>query len=425
MTTYLVYTPPAAGHVYPLVPGLFALQQRGHRVHVRTSARLVGQLRAAGLDAAPVDERIMASAHPQPTSSGRPVDQLEDLIERGPWEIEDLDRAIAQVRPDVLIVDVNAYGASTAAERSGRPWAMSLPSLLPLPGRGIPPYGLGLPPRSGPLGAVRDRLLWPLVHRAFAKTMLPGVNRLRRDAGLAPLDRPTDYVVRADRLLALTGAPLEYPRTDLPPSVRFVGGQLWDPPEAAPGWLDEDGDPWVLVSCSTHYQADEQLAATAIEALRDEPVRVLVTLADAYDTARLPPAANVRVERFVPHGPVLARATATICPSGMGLVQKSIGAGVPVVAVPFGRDQPEVARRVVQSGAGVALPQRRLTATRLRAALHAARALGPDARAARAHLDPQRNAQRFADAAEELGAADPDRVRAAAQAGISTQRVPL
>jgi len=45
----------------------------------------------------------------------------------------------------------------------------------------------------------------------------------------------------------------------------------------------EPGDPWVLVTCSTDYLPDERLATTAVQALRDEPVRVLVTLADAYD----------------------------------------------------------------------------------------------------------------------------------------------
>ena len=85
-----------------------------------------------------------------------------------------------------------------------------------------------------------------------------------------------------DRLLVLTGEPLEYPRPDTPAHVRFVGAQLWDPPVETPEWLLEDGDPWVLVTCSTEYQGDEALAAAAIEGLRDEPVRVIVTLADAH-----------------------------------------------------------------------------------------------------------------------------------------------
>ena len=69
----------------------------------------------------------------------------------------------------------------------------------------------------------------------------------------------------------------------------------------------------------------------------DLPVRVLVTLAGAHRTARLPEAPNVRVERFVPHAPVLDRALAAICHSGMGIVQKALAARVPIVAVPFAR----------------------------------------------------------------------------------------
>jgi MGT family glycosyltransferase len=233
--------------------------------------------------------------------------------------------------------------------------------------------------------------------------MLPKLNALRRDEGLPAIASPLDHVLAPDRLLVLTGAPLEYPRTDLPAHVRFVGAQSWDPPAAEPDWLREPGDPWVLVTCSTEYQGDEALAAAAIEALRDEPVRVVVTLADARGAA-LPSAPNARVERFVPHGPVLERAAAVVCHGGMGIVQKAVVAGVPVVAVPFGRDQPEVARRVVQSGAGVGLAPRRLAPGRLRTAVREAIERRPAAEAAAVRLRASGGPEAFADAAEELAA---------------------
>jgi MGT family glycosyltransferase len=158
----------------------------------------------------------------------------------------------------------------------------------------------------------------------------------------------------------------------------------------------------VLVTCSTDYQHDEALAVAAVEALRHEPVRVLLTLADAYDTVTLPPAGNVRVERFVPHGPVLEHAAAVVCHAGMGIVHKAVAAGVPIAAVPFGRDQPEVARRVVEAGAGVRLPARKLTPERLRAAVRQAMTMRPAAQAAGARLRAAGGAQRFVDAVEEL-----------------------
>jgi len=103
----------------------------------------------------------------------------------------------------------------------------------------------------------------------------------------------------------------------------------------------------------------------------------------------------VRVERFVPHGPVLARAAAVVCHSGMGIVQKAVAAGVPIAAVPFGRDQPEVARRVVEAGAGVRLRTKDLTPERLRATVREALAMRPVPRGTG-------GAARFADAVEEL-----------------------
>jgi MGT family glycosyltransferase len=307
-----------------------------------------------------------------------------------------------------------------AAQGSGLPWAISLPSLLALPGKGIPPYGLGMKPMRGPVGRLRDGALVRVLIRQYGAAMLPGLNRLRAAEGLPELTSPVDHMLSADRLLVLTGDPLEYPRgSDLPGHVRFVGAQSWDPPgAAAPAWLGEPGDPWVLVTNSTDYQRDEALPLAAVEALRDEPVRVILTLADAYDTVEIAPAPNIRVERFVPHGPVLERAAAVVTHSGMGIVQKALGAGVPIVAVPFGRDQPEVARRVVEAGAGVRLPARKLTPERLRAAVRQAMTMRPAAEAAGARLRAAGGASRFADTVEEL-TGEPLPYRLAADVAVS------
>ena len=143
MARILAYTSPAAGHLFPLVPGLLALHARGHDVHLRIGARLLGVARDAGLAAQPYDPAIDAVVIDDYSSGGNDVDKLRrglaSLLARGPLERADLDRAIPEVDPDVIIVDTNSFGAAVAAKASGRPWATSLPSLLPLPGKGIPP----------------------------------------------------------------------------------------------------------------------------------------------------------------------------------------------------------------------------------------------------------------------------------------------
>ncbi|MYR07416.1 glycosyltransferase [Gordonia sp. SID5947] len=404
MSTILAYTSPASGHAFPLMPGLLELVRRGHRVHLRTAASAVPRCRAAGIDASPVDPRIEGvevTDYLADTDRDRLVAGFQDVLRRAPIDAADLDDAIATYRPDVLLVDANAHGALAHAEASGLPWALAMPSLLPLPERGIPPYGMALRPARGPLGHIRDRVLWPIVERAFGKAILPRLNEVRRAAGLAEFRSTLDQWDACDLVLCLTGSPLEYPRHALPSHVAMVGFQPWDPPGEVPAFLDEPGHPWVLVTCSTDYQGDEQLARVAAEALRDRPYRVLLTIADAYDRAGVDNAGNVFVRRFVPHDAVLARAAAVVTHGGMGIVGKATRAGVPIVAVPFGRDQPEIARRITEAGTGVSLPPKRLTAERLRAAVDEAVSLAEHTRAVADELGRTDPAGDFADAVAE------------------------
>lgn len=110
----------------------------------------------------------------------------------------------------------------------------------------------------------------------------------------------------------------------------------------------------------------------------------------------------MRVERFVPHGQVLPSCAAVVCHGGFGIVSKAMAAGVPSVVVPFGRDQPEIARRVTEAGAGVSVRPKDLTPERLRTAVAEARGLTAGARVAAERLDDGRGAARFADAALKL-----------------------
>jgi MGT family glycosyltransferase len=159
----------------------------------------------------------------------------------------------------------------------------------------------------------------------------------------------------------------------------MVGPCDWDPGGGAPGWLEKVTSPIVLVTSSSEFQGDARLVQTALDALRGEPVFVVATV-PAGDLGALRVPANARVERFVPHRPVLERAAVAVTHGGMGVTQKALAHGVPVCAVPFGRDQFEVARRVEVAGAGTRLPAKRLTPERLRQKVRQAMDCGDGAR---------------------------------------------
>jgi MGT family glycosyltransferase len=367
MSRYLVYTSPARGHLYPVVPTLEELRRRGHEVVVRTLASEVGLLRDLGFEAEAIDPAIERKEHTDwraRTPIGALQDDLSVFFERARHEGPDLRRAIEEKRPEALLVDINTWGAMAVAETSGMPWATWCPYFLPIPSRDAPPFGLGLPPARGALGRLRDRLLTPVLLGIY-NHLAPDLDAVRAELGAPPVQKIQRAMIRAPLMLYMTAEPIEYPRSDWPPSVRMVGPGIWDPPAKSPAWLEGIGRPLVLVTCSTEFQNDGKLVQTALEALAGEDVDVVVTTA-GVDPSSFTPPPNARVARFVPHRPVLERAACVVCHGGMGITQKALAAGVPVCVVPFGRDQFDVARHVEVADAGTRLPASRLRPDRLR-----------------------------------------------------------
>jgi MGT family glycosyltransferase len=373
MARYLVYTSPARGHLYPVVPTLEELRRRGHEVVVRTLSSEVELLRDLGFEAEAIDpaiERREIDDWRARTPIGALQASLRGFFERARYDGPDLRRAIEAERPDMLLVDINTWGAMATAETSRLPWATWCPYFLPIPSSDAPPFGLGLQPARGPLGRLRDRLLSPVLLGIYNRRA-PELDAARAELGAPPAGRIERAMLRAPLMLYMTAEPFEYPRSDWPPSVRMVGPGVWDPPAKSPDWLEESSRPLVLVACSTEYQNDGKLVRAALEGLAGEEVEVMVTTA-GVDPSSFTPPPNARIERFMPHRAVLERTACVVCHGGMGIIQKALAAGLPVCVVPFGRDQFEVARRVEVADAGTRLPASRLRPDRLRVAVREA-----------------------------------------------------
>jgi len=365
----LAYTSPGRSHLFPLTPILDELHRRGHQIVLRTLASQVALMQARGFDTAPISAPIEAIEHDDwrarnPLQSVRMNAQV--FCARAEHDAPDLTGAIADTDPDALLVDINSWGGLMAAEAWGGPWAVFCPYPLALRSDDAPPFGPGFAPARGPLGRARDRLVRQLVFGTIERQFRPLLNEIREHMGLAPVATVEEWLRRAPLLLYMTAEPFEYPRRDWPENVVMVGPCAWDPPSDPPQWLERITQPIVLVNTSTEFQNDGRLVQVALQALAQEPVTVVATL-PAGDPAGFQAPANAHVERFIPHGPVLERAACAVTHGGMGSTQKALAHGVPVCAVPFGRDQLEVARRVEIAQAGTRLPARRLRPDRLRA----------------------------------------------------------
>lgn len=319
MSLVLAYTAPARGNLFPLVPVLDELRRRGNEVALRTLASEVEAMRSRGFEAAPICaevENLAMEDWRAKTVFGAQVKAARTIRARAPYDSRDLLRALEEVQPAVLIVDVLASGALGAAASWSGSWSCYRP--FPLPNSRAALQVLGI---AEPLAAARLHLY-------------------------------------------MSAEPFEYPRPGRPESVVMVGPCCWEPEGELPAELAEVEEPLVLVTTSTEFQNDLRLVEIALDALADEPLHVVATVPQPAALRAAP--SGVTVLPFAPHSPILARSACAITHGGMGATQKALAMGVPVCAVPFGRDQPEVARRVEVAGAGTRLSSRRLSPERLR-----------------------------------------------------------
>jgi len=382
MATILAYTSPALGHALPISALLSELSRRGHQVHLRTLSAGVEIGQRLGFATDTIDSRIEAIEHDDWKASNPPAGLKRAFAvfgQRASYEGTDLADAIARVEPDALLIDMMCWGALSAAEAGGIPWASFSPFTPALRADGVPPYGPGLTPLPNFFGRIRDAVIQPVVSRPL-NSGLPGINEIRDELHLRRVGSMDEFWRRAPLMFVASGKPFEYMHTEWGDAVQMIGPCPLDPgPDTAPHWLASIDRPIVLVTTSSEKQGDDNLVQTAMAALADEPVHVVATLpAGAPD--EVPATSNATVCRFVPHGPVLDRAICAVTHGGMGATQKALAHGVPVCVVPFGRDQFEVARRVEVAQCGTRLPAKKLSVGRLRAKVQEAMTMTDGAR---------------------------------------------
>ena len=223
------------------------------------------------------------------------------------------------------------------------------------------------------MNALHRRVLFGPVTKHYERT--------RAAVGLAPLGLSFIDTLLGDYLYMQSTVPaFEYPRSDLPPHVHFIGPLLPEPNDdfMPPRWWPElaGSRRVVLLTQGTVATGPDQLLAPAIRALAEEPVLVIATtggpttaLLEALGGA-LP--ANVRVERFVPYAELMPHIDLLITNGGYGTVQQALAYGVPIVVAGATEDKPENAARIAWSGVGVRIKAQSPEPARLLAAVRQA-----------------------------------------------------
>jgi MGT family glycosyltransferase len=341
---------------------------RGHSVRVLADPTIEPEARVAGCEFSPW------TTAPHRTSRDRSADIIKDYETSNPLQMIDKYMkeflgdpaprwaadtfAELQQRPvDMFITDQALPAATIAAERLGLPTAALSPQIWMMPTPGIPPLGPGFAPARGPIGWMRDAALRTITTRLFNKA-LPALNAARASYGLQPVRSTHEQMLRVDATYVLTSPVFDFTSPALPKNVFFAGPVLDDPVWSEPWrspWSPGDLRPLVLVGFSSAFQNQAEVMQRTVDALVGLPVRAVVTLGNCIPPDEVRGAENVRVVRSAPHAPILREASLLITHCGHGTTMKGLAAGVPLLCLPMGRDQNDIAARVVHHGAGLRL----------------------------------------------------------------------
>ncbi len=377
MSRILFTTMPLAGHLRPGLPIAERLVAAGHEVAwytganyeaeiARTGARTSRMDPALDVDDAGIDQRLRASGR-KPGMAVMRWALRTFFIDPMPAWVEELDRVVDEFAPDVVVADQGFMAGPVAGARRGIPSVVFSVSPLTLTSVDTAPFYTGLPPGS----RLRNRTLnWALRNVVLAGPQRAAEQVLER----LGLPRPTSSFLDwgaeiADRFLVPTVPQFEYPRSDLPETVEFVGPFLPGPARdwTPPAWWDDvldaraAGRPVVLVTQGTIATDPANLVLPAVEGLGvegagDREPLVVVTTVGFDAGAVLPrPPANVRLTPFVPFGELLPLVDVVVTNGGYGGVQLALAHGVPLVVAGTTEDKMEVSARVAWAGVGIAL----------------------------------------------------------------------
>jgi len=343
---------PDPGHAFPAIALCLRFLAAGDTPTLLTGRKWLDVARAEGVGAVELDGL-------DPTEVDDDADAGAKIHQRAARMAVLNKQRIGDLALDLVISDSITTCGGLAADLLGVPWIELNTHPLYRPSKGLPPIGSGLAPGTGLRGRLRDTVLRALSARSWREGLRQR-SEVRVGIGL-----PAEDPGPRRRLIATLPA-LEVPRPDWPEEAVVVGPLHFEPTKSVLALPPGDG-PVVVVAPSTANTGAEGLTEMALQTLVPGEVlpdgsRVAVSRLEGPD-GPIPPWAVVGLGR---QDELLSGADLLICGGGHGTVAKALLAGVPMVIVPGGGDQWEIANRVVRQGSAQLI--RPLTAVALAAA---------------------------------------------------------
>lgn len=382
--TFLVASTPITAHTLNATRVVQGLIDAGHRVLWYAGRQFASHIARSGATAVPFSraedfsgggfERFVASG----ARDGLPVIRelyRDVLVRQSRAQLRDIEECLMRGPIDAVISDTLMLGAGLAAERCQVPWATIGDGPLLWNDPDTPPFGTGLRPMAGAPGRHRNLTVNRAIDRWLFRDAHTAFNALRGELGLPPNGSLQSAGVSPHLHMQGCSPSFEYPRSNLPNHISFIGalgpGPGYAPPVPTRLLRGNRTRPLAFVTQGTLRRNLDELAVPAARALADDGFDVLVAagsgIRDGLDTMRVADSRVVVVDTVDYHAALL-EADLFVTNGGYTGVTLALAAGVPVLQAGATEEKPDIGARLEWAGVGVSLRRTRHTAAPLRRA---------------------------------------------------------
>lgn len=327
------------GHINPTLPVVKELVQRGEEVYYFSTREFQTKLEAAGaifMDYGEEFNQFLQSFRPH---GNHPFYTLIEYMLA-------LDRAVIPIilkksegiRYDCILHDVMFGGGNILAQQ------LTLPSIA-----SCSSFVMEKPP-------VPQRMLEHGFHPQL-DYLYSELESAQNEWGLKELKISDVFFKKASKTLVYTSRQFQPMGDSYDPSFWFAGPSISDREETMDFQLkDTEDNKLIYISMGTVINNCIDFYNKCLDAFKETGYQVVMSIGNKTELSSLKEIpGNFVVRSYVPQLEVLKHADVFISHGGLNSVSEALYYGVPVIAIPMSNDQPAVAKRVSELGAGLEL----------------------------------------------------------------------
>ena len=377
MTHFGIICPPFPGHINPMAALGRELQKRGHRITFLQIPDVELKVRSQGLNFSAI-----GNANYRPGELDESVAQIGKLsgIEALRYSVNFCQHITAMICQDAPSV-IQAAGVEALLVDQLEPAGETVAEFLNIPFIGVccaqaihrqadvPPFFTPWNYRNTWWARLRNLAAYHVLDQN-SQPIQQVLNEYRQKWKL-PLHQ--GFRVPYSRLAQISQQPaaFDFPCANLPECFHYTGPFRNTSPLAVGfPWEKLTGQPLIYASLGTLQNTKQEIFSCIAAACEGLDVQLVLSHGggmNAQAIQKLP--GSPLVVEYAPQPELLAKARLTITHGGLNTVLDSLSNGVPLIAIPITYEQPGTGARIRWTGTGEVIPLKRLSISRLRAAI--------------------------------------------------------